>query len=244
MTITLKDGSSSEDSRLDFIPYKDERSKSYPAVELLGDQPQLQYKNYFPGEWFDQGPDGACTAFAICHELVSSPVRYTDDINPDTARRMYHEAQHIDPWPGCSRGMSCMIEPTRKKYEGTSMLATLTIAKNRGYIEEYRWAFGEEDLAMSVSNIGPAVIGVMWHAGMYNTGSKNYLKATGGVQGGHAVVVAGFDPKKDRYKIWNSWGRSWGLNGWAYVARDTMASLLKDNGEAAIPLKRAGHGSD
>lgn len=37
-------------------------------------------------------------------------------------------------------------------------------------------------------------------------------------EGGHAVVIVGYDPVKRLYKIRNSWGASWGKNGYGYLS--------------------------
>lgn len=180
-----------------------------------------------------------CVAFALCQELASSPIRYTEGIDDAYAFEMYHTVQHRDPWPGCSLGPRCPIQPSPHTYEGTSLLAGLQELKDRGKLKEYRWAFGEEDLALSVGHLGPAVIGVAWYESMYHPHPRtNYIVPAGRKVGGHAILVAGFDPYKQRYKLWNSWGKDYGINGWAYLSRSDMQRLLSENGEAAIPIKR------
>lgn len=234
----LKDGRTTLDSRLTFIPSKDERSREYKAVDII-ETPKLQYRDWFPNIWLDQKAEGSCVGHALSQELATSPVRYTDGINDEYAFELYHQAQHRDEWPGCSKGLLCPIQPLRQKYEGTSLLAGLQVLKETGKVAQYRWAFGEEDLALSVSNLGPAVIGVGWYEAMYHPNKEtNYIAIHGRKVGGHAILVAGFDPFKERYKLWNSWGKNYGVLGWAYLSRSDMNVLLKNNGEAAIPLQR------
>lgn len=234
----LKNGQTTEDPRLDFIPFKDENSRNYKAVDVI-EEPKLRYRDWFPNIWLDQVAEGSCVGHSLSQELATSPVRYTDGIDDAFAFDLYHKAQHKDPWPGCSKGMKCPTEPMREAYEGTSLLAGLQILKNEGKLEEYRWAFGEEDLALSVSNLGPAVIGVAWYDSMYHPHpSNNYISPKGRKVGGHAILVAGFDPLNDRYKLWNSWGQKYGISGWAYISRSDMSRLLQEDGEAAIPLQR------
>lgn len=237
----LKDGiTETDDTRLAFIPNKDERSRLYKAVDAIEDDtPELVYRDWFPNIWLNQQAEGSCVGHSLAQELATSPVRYTEGIDDPFAFELYHEAQHRDPWPGCHKGLQCPVEPSRQAYEGTSLLAGLQILSERGKIKEYRWAFGEEDLALSVGNLGPAVIGVPWYESMYHPHPEtNYIAPSGRKVGGHAIVVAGFDPYREHYKLWNSWGKDYGINGWAYLSRSDMTKLLADNGEAAIPLQR------
>ena len=44
----------------------------------------------------------------------------------------------------------------------------------------------------------------------------------GPVLGGHCTVLVGFDSIS--YWLWNSWGLSWGVNGFARIARNVVAS--------------------
>lgn len=240
---TLRDGSKVVDPRLDFISQKDERSRNYSAVDLLStDQTEPRFRGYFVARWLDQGAEGACVGYSVAHELCSTPIRMDKwkNINDQFARNIYHRAQHVDPWDGCAWGRNCTIEPSSYKYEGTSMLAGMKIAKETGYIDEYRWAFGEEDLAVSISHLGPAVIGINWYEGMFSPNRHGFIEPTGRWMGGHAIVVNAINPRegRDYYRLWNSWGRSWGRNGWCYLSREHMDQLLQEDGEAAIPLVR------
>lgn len=242
----IKHGQQPLDPRLDFVFYKDERSRQFAAVDkLTTNQQQPRFRSYSVNRWLDQGTEGACVGFAFAHELCSTPLRINKwrEINYDWAWDVYHEAQHIDPWPGCNLGRSCPVAPSRDVYEGTSMLAGLKIVQGRGFIDEYRWAFGEEDLALAVSHLGPAVIGVNWYEGMYSPNRHGYIEPTGRWVGGHAIVVNSINPRFQNpdlqyYRLWNSWGASWGRNGWCYISRKDMARLLSEDGEAVIPLVR------
>lgn len=51
---------------------------------------------------------------------------------------------------------------------------------------------------------------------MANTGILNMPGPTEQVLGGHAVVIVGYDDATQRFKIRNSWGLGWGLNGTGY----------------------------
>lgn len=124
-------------------------------------------------------------------------------------------------------------------YEGTSVLAGAKIIQKLGYIKEYRWAFGVEELALAVGYCGPAVLGIPWYEGMFEPMGCGFLHIGGGLAGGHSILCHGVDAKQKLFKLHNSWGKSWGTNGEALVTWDEMDRLLHEGGEACIPMGRS-----
>lgn len=210
--------------KLDRLIEFDERSKLYPIRTLVEDKPLRSYTWRVPVA-LDQGNEGACVGFAWAHEAAARPV-VVPGVTNQFARDIYHNAQLVDQWPG-------------EAYEGTSVIAGARTMHDWGYIDEYRWAFSENDLALAVGYKGPAVLGTYWYAGMDRPDADGYLRPIGGVRGGHAYLAYGYSIKKPGYKIWNSWGT--GHYGWIHPA--DMALLLSQQGEAAIPIKRSQAGS-
>jgi len=49
------------------------------------------------------------------------------------------------------------------------------------------------------------------------TGILNMPTAEDKLQGGHCVVIVGYDDSTSRFKIRNSWGTTWGMNGYFTV---------------------------
>ena len=48
----------------------------------------------------------------------------------------------------------------------------------------------------------------------------NYI----GDEGGHAMVIAGYDDSRGAFCIINSWGSVWGDNGYAWVGYDFLVN--------------------
>ncbi|HEV2125529.1 MAG TPA: C1 family peptidase, partial [Chloroflexota bacterium] len=185
------------------------------------------------GPHLNQGAEGACVGFAFAHELAARPVPVADVTN-EMARSIYFDAQRIDPWPG---GAYPGASPT---YEGTSVLAGVQIVQRMGRIPEYRWAFGADELAAAVSWNGPAVIGVDWMEGMFDTDANGYVHPTGAVLGGHAILVHGYNVSARRFQLRNSWGSRWGKNGGCYLSHADMQNLLSRQwADACCPIRRA-----
>lgn len=58
-----------------------------------------------------------------------------------------------------------------------------------------------------------------YHGGVYRHVSQDEL-------GSHAVVIVGFDDSKKAWIIKNSWGTSWGENGFGYIAYDDLDTAV------------------
>ncbi len=243
MTIDLRDGTTVEDARLDRLVEFDDASRSYPVTAVItATAPVSKAWDIPAGEpVLDQGREGACVGFGVTNELRFNPVPVAGLDATFARERIYWPAQRIDQWAG---GAYPGANPF---YEGTSVLAGIKTAAAAGHYGEYRWAFGEEDLALAVAHVGPAVIGVNWYQGMFRPDYRGYLNATGKIQGGHCVLVCGIKVTRPfgagYYTIYNSWGPTWGgragmAPGTARIRRSTMDRLLREDGEACLITQR------
>lgn len=211
------------DPRLDRRVHFDERSRNYPVRALVADKEPRSY-TWSCSTYLNQGQEGACVGFSIAHELAARPVEV-----PATrtfAYSLYDRARQLDDWEG-------------EDYEGTSVLAGMKAATERGFYSEYRWAFSIEDLILAVGYKGPAVLGLNWHEGMMEPDEEGYVHPTGDVVGGHAILCRGVGVKQRYFFLHNSWGRDWGPHrGTCRIGISDLAGLLADQGEACIPVHR------
>ena len=210
--------------KFDRIPQFDERSRNYPIRALIRTADKPRSYTWKCNITLDQGPDGACTGFAVTHEAAARPA-VVKGLTYDDAMWVYNRAKQLDVWEG-------------EDYDGSSVLAAMKAGVERGWYEEYRWAFGEEDLAHAVGHFGPAVLGINWYEGMLEPDEKFRIRPTGRVVGGHAILCNGYSFRKRLYRLHNSWGPYWGQQGAAYITKEDMARLLSEQGEACIPVKR------
>jgi len=230
-SILLKGHVITSDARLDRIVQFDERSRGYGIRSTVSTKKRRSYTWRCDAQ-LDQGPDGACVGFGIAHELIARPAEVRGITERYAKEKIYWEAQKIDEWNGGSYPGGFPF------YEGTSVLAGAKVAKKLGWIEEYRWAFGLEDLILGVGYNGPAVIGINWYTGMFYPDSNGYIYAKGEIAGGHCVLVNSVNVSKQRFTIHNSWGKSWGMNGECYITFDDIGRLLYEQGEACFFLHR------
>lgn len=209
------------DRRIEYDP----RSLNFPIRALVEDKPPRGYTWGVPVR-LDQGSEGACVGFAWMHELAARPKTHGLVSNED-ARTVYREAQLIDPWP------------ETPPEEGTSVLAGAGTMVSRGYLGEYRWCFSLDDLRLAVGYAGPVVLGLWWWTGMLDADESGYVHPTGSRAGGHAILCNGYSLKHRYFKLTNSWGSTWGVNGECYVTEEAMDFLLHDQGEACVPTIRS-----
>jgi hypothetical protein len=106
-------------------------------------------------------------------------------------------------------------------------------------MREYRWAFSLEELLLALGYAGPVVLGLNWHTGMMATDANGLIHPTGGIEGRHCVCATAVHVGRRTVSGPNSWGQSWGLEGYWEIGWDELAQLQADDGEACIPMGRA-----
>lgn len=231
MAHTLRDGTTVEDPRLDRIAVENPAAlEAYPIRGLFEAVPDLISTEWTIGPRLDQGREGACVGFGWTAELMAQPTPVAG-AGQDTARPLYYELQRRDDFPGGE------YPGARPRQGGTSVEEGAKLLTEAGHYIEYRWAKTEEDIALAVGHVGPVVIGVNWHEGMRKTDRKGFIKPTGEIVGGHCTLIYAVDVEEGIYSIQNSWGRAWGIDGTCYLKRKHMARLLKEHGDACLPVR-------
>ena len=134
---------------------------------------------------------------------------------------IYQNAQKLDEWLG-------------ENYDGTSVRAGVKYLQNVKKVSSYYWGYDLNTLINTVLNIGPVVVGTNWYNGMFYPDKKGLIRLSGGLAGGHAYVINGVDKTKKLFRLKNSWGRSWGQQGHAYISFNDMTRLIKERGEICL----------
>lgn len=210
---------------LDYVPRLDERNRLYRVTATPIDTSIFWTPSALV---LNQYSEGACVGGGVTHELGASPRRKR--INNDLLFNVYNRAKEIDEWEGVD-------------YDGTSVRAGMMVGRERGWWTGFHWAFNMSELRTAL-NDSPVVIGVEWRDGMYEA-PDGVLTATGPVVGGHCILVTGYTKRHRKlrgpaYRLRNSWGNDWGLNGSAYIAPDGLEAILFGaGGEAAVPVGKA-----
>jgi len=217
------------------IEVLDERDKNFPVSSVLTSEsikglPDFKRRLWWAdGWWGNQGSMPHCVAFAWMHFLEDGPViqdaltegRSKPVYNPQA---FYNLCQLHDQWPG-------------ENYDGTSVRAGAKILNHLNIVKAYRWAETIEDVIKTIKYIGPMVVGTRWYSGMSEPDRKGRINIGGSIQGGHAYILNGVDESKGLIRMKNSWGRSWGEDGFAYLNLDDFNTLLNNGGEACVAFE-------
>jgi hypothetical protein len=211
---------------LDWEPKHDPASRGYAAVDLVPDDPGHDVR-WRPARRapLDQGREGSCTGHACAHVIGAEPQAFAG-ISTSLAVQWYKRAQRLDEWPG-------------DHYSGTSVNAAMKVGRSLGWWGGWRWAFGVDDMRKAI-RLGPLVLGVPWHAGMYDTDPDGIVVVRGQRIGGHAIACVGWSTdylgRGPGFWWLNSWGRGYGNGGAAFVPEATMGTLIEGVGECAVPV--------
>lgn len=174
--------------------------------------------------WGNQGNTPQCVGYAWAHWIADGPITHSGVQPPINPTTIYREAQKVDEWVG-------------ENYDGTSVRGAAKYLKNSGKISSYLWAFDVNTLINTVLNVGPVVVGTNWYNGMFYPDSTGLIRITGRLAGGHAYVINGVDTRTQRFRIKNSWGKSWGQSGHAYISYTDMTRLIRENGEICLAIE-------
>lgn len=239
--MTLKGGAVSNDPRLDRIwPGLESHfpSLAYDVLPRLTDEEVNVLRSYTwsVNHWLDQGQEGRCVEFALCHELLGRPSLVDPKLVEEILLhlRIYHPAQHQDVWTGCYLGPNCPIAPSPEQYEGTSVQAGSDVTRHLGFYDETLWALRFNDLLSYVGRRGPAVMGTDWTTGMFSPDGDGFIHATGNVEGGHAWLLYGINMRGGYGKGWNSWGQDWGQQGTFMISLEDLEMLFNRDAEAML----------
>lgn len=234
-SVEMKDGTIVRNCQLGRLEQFDKRSRNFPiqaALQQIEGASKPRSYSWRCLDRLDQGQEGSCVGFAVTQELIARPSEIQNLDYTFAREKIYWEAQKIDPWNGGA------YPGANPRYEGTSVLAGIKVAQKAGYFSEYRWAFGINDLILALGHAGPAVLGISWYEDMFYPDDKGFIKPMGDYAGGHAILANAINVKEGYINLVNSWGRDWGFDGCARVKIEDMDFLLKDDGEACIPMHR------
>lgn len=213
---------------LGHIESVDARDALYPLADILPEKPFITQKMWWDnGWWGDQGNTSLCTIYSWSHWLEDGPMIQDELGNRDKplfdVQKFYHKAQLNDGIPGTN-------------YNGSTIRAVAKILKELNVISEYRWAASVDDISTCLLTLGPVVVGTRWYTAMFTPDNNHIVKPIGGMAGGHAYLLNGVDTDKKLFRIKNSWGRSWGQDGHAFISFDDFATLLTNGGQACMAI--------
>lgn len=200
----------------------------------------------------NQGKEGACTGYAL---VAVAEMLYWRKIAspPDLSERWaYEKAKLHDEWEGAD-------------YEGSSIRGAVKAWEKVGICPEYYWPYKANrpgkpkpkadvkakdfpvekyERCMGIDNIkhaihyrGCTIAAVNVHKGWFLAIGKDTIpfKPAYSQEGGHAITLVGYDDDKQIFWVKNSWGKEWGINGYAGLTYKDALVNIRDVWMASIP---------
>lgn len=227
----------------------DPRDRLFLATERFGDElqePTRRHRKHYTQHTrhFNQGNIGRCTMFSLAHIIAAGPItqrpyRYQGAEPHFDTIAGYCRAQEID------KATYGWREPTfcedRRRAGGVgdwgaTMRSAAQVARELGFIEFFWHLQTPDEIALYVTNKGPAWLGTVWTSSMSTPDSKGFIRPNGAARGGHAYVIDEvvwhrLGDKVKHYWMLNSWA-PWGIGNRAKMEPESVADLMARNGEA------------
>lgn len=212
-------------------------TKIEEALKALGPQPPIPTPvpvdawAYMGQQILDQGQLGECGGYGSVTRGLCEPKPITWDpadathpaADTNLPGRLYVQALKNDGWNG---------QGSPDNQAGASPDAIAKANVQLGVATAYYWCFGEPDVRAALA-IGAVDLAIPWTQDMFTPDADGIIHATGAVAGGHWITAHVYDPRTDLYELVQTWGGSWGQKGYAKISATDLASLLKQQGQAA-----------
>lgn len=197
----------------------------------------------------DQGQLGACVGFAATGVLGTSSLGRTGvpgvvisnagsvasggiftpgihQLDYSFAIKLYSLCTALDTFAGT-------YPPTDT---GSSGLGAAKALQALGLATGYVHAFSVPALTSALQS-SPVMIGIPWYESMFETSAdgKIIVDRSSRLAGGHELELNGWTSDNGAFWVCNSWGTSWGRNGWGYFGTDDLTWLLSQDGDVTVP---------
>ncbi len=176
----------------------------------------------------DQGNYGTCVGNGWAQWGNTLPI--DDNFSEKDARAIYYEATVIDGQPDNP-------DAPGGGQQGSSVHSGAKAMLNRKRISAYAWAANVDEICQWLLIKGPVTVGTDWMNDMFNPDANGFVKPTGKLAGGHCFLALGYNPETQAIKFQNSWGTSWGQNGYFFMSKSDFIKLFSNQGEACTGVE-------
>ena len=153
--------------------------------------------------------------------IVSTSQFIRDSGSPDEACYPY-----LGRDSSCNQACSSWREAARQVSSYTRVSQTATALKSALYTH------------------GPINVGMMVYSDFSSYSSGIYEHAYGQQEGGHAVLIVGYDDDQQCFIVKNSWGTDWGENGFFRIAYSQVDGVVDFGAEACVYGDEIDHDDD
>jgi hypothetical protein len=217
--------------------------------------------DYFPQPG-DQGNLGSCvgwsTGYAFASFYFSAKNQWGKPVNDSKVMSpayVYHEIRECNCGPDCGSYIVDALELLKTKgvvswqtmpYSDDnctkpkeSMFSVAGNYRIKGY-NRLANKLNFTEYKQYLSNDVPIIIGVPLGKGFDEIGANTtgVFKCTQLEDGGHAMLMVGYDDDKKAFKIMNSWGNNWGDQGHVWVDYDCFKLMMGGSGGEAYVVSK------
>ncbi|MFS4469973.1 C1 family peptidase [Chryseobacterium sp. T20] len=192
----------------------------------------------------NQGHEGSCVAFATAYAAASTlEYNFKGVTSPRSPEYVYNQIKVSD----CSGGSYPSSALDLIKNQGVCSwsempytdvgCSTQPNATQKSAASTHKFTTWATVDKTNISNVKallsmnfPIIIAVTVDASFDNLSSASnwiWKSHSGAKRGGHAICVVGYDDAKQAFKVQNSWGPSWGDNGFFWIDYAFFAKTTK-----------------
>jgi hypothetical protein len=204
----------------------------------------------------NQGIQGSCTSwatgFAMGSFFMKNGVSYSSDADVCSPAYLYNQVKYTN----CSGGSTFPANLNMMKNNGVCTLTEMPYNENDCSTQPntaqhaaaaknkiLKWEIVNKNDITNIKTLIysglPVMIAVNVDASFDNLQAPYIWKAkSGGVRGGHAITITGYDNAKNAFKVQNSWGSNWKDGGYLWIDYDFFPSAVIGNEcYVAYPIK-------
>lgn len=170
---------------------------------------------------FDQGNLSSCTGNASVGACSTAP--FSNKGDEAEAISIYSFATELDPSNG-------VFPPNDVGSTGNDVARACYL---RGLCKGWYSLYTLADVLWALQ-IRPGITGISWLTDCDNPDANGLVSYSGTVRGGHEIELVGLDVEKKLIWMCNSWGPSWGKNGYFCMSWADYEKALADNGDATF----------
>ena len=230
-------------------------AESYTASEIVSVPVAFDWRNYNGGNFVtpvrNQSNCGSCWAFATTAALEAQVLisDNTPGINVDLSEQTLVCCSGAGSCSGGYIGTASdyirdagLPAESCCPYAATNNSCTNTCA-DYYTITGWHWVTSTTPTIDAIKNhlctYGPLVTTMDVYSDFYSYRLGVYSYVTGTYQGGHAVLIVGYDDAGQYFIVKNSWGAGWGEAGYFRIAYSELASVT-DFGDYSIAYEGNG----
>ena len=182
----------------------------------------------------DQSPAPTCEAYALCAALETKmEYKKQDDYNPDLSEThlyFYAGGTYAAGYVNLIDAANYLVDvgvPDEGCYPDPHKAYDYPFISLDGWenrtvkINDWGWVENNvESIKQALIDYGPLVFCAHFWKDFFTYSGGVYRHRWGALAGGHVMTIIGYDDNEECFIVKNSWGKSWGENGYYKMAYD------------------------